>query len=92
MSRVRIPRGAGAGDPVHVWLRVGGDIPVEIVWRGQRHRVRAVEAVPAAGPRAPGGERRLKVVTSTGLHCILRQDPAIGSWSIDRLVGLGGVR
>lgn len=92
MSRIRLPRTAGSGEPVHVWLRASGGIPDEFIWRGRRHRVRTVEAIPAGGPREPGRGLRMKVVTSTGLHCILRQDPAIGSWSIDRLVGLGGAR
>lgn len=92
MSRVRMSRGAGAGDPVHVWLRPEADVPEEFVWRGQRHRVRAVEAERNPGGLRLKGLRRLRVRTSSGMRCILVEDAGIGSWRMDRLIAAGGSR
>jgi hypothetical protein len=92
MNRVPLSRGAGAGEPVHVWLRPDGDVPEEFVWRGQRHRVRAVEPDGSSGASRRKGLRRLRVRTSSGLRCILVHDPGFGSWRMDRLIAAGGVR
>jgi hypothetical protein len=98
MNRVRIERGAGAGEPIDVWPSQAGAAPTEFVWRGQRYRVRAVEpwpalSLPKGGPRVPGaGARRFRVRTTSGLSCVLAQDLARGAWRMDRLVPSGGGR
>lgn len=91
MSPRRALAGAGAGDPVHVWLREGGGFPEEFVWRGRRHQVRTIEILAGAARRADQG-RRFQVQTRTGIRCVLLQDAGIGSWRIDRMLAPGGVR
>lgn len=92
MNRVRIERGAGAGEPIDVWPSQAGAAPTEFVWRGQRYRVRAVE-LERGDRRVPGaGARRFRVRTISGLSCVLAQDLARGAWRMDRLVPSGGGR
>ncbi len=91
MSRVRIERSAGAGETVHVWQRARSVAPEEFIWRGQRYLVRSVES-ELGRPGFAGGVRRLRVRTTNGLHCVLAQDPALGSWKMDRVVPSGGGR
>ncbi len=92
MSRFRIERSAGAGETVHVWQPSRAAAPEEFIWRGQRYRVLSVESDQAARPPVAGGARRLRVRTTNGLHCVLAQDPALGSWKMDRVVPSGGGR
>lgn len=91
MSRLRSATGAGAGDPVHVWLRDGAGVPEEFVWRGQRHRIRTAEPLPPALGRSKPG-RRYQIRTLSGMRCVLLQDAGVGSWRIDRMMAPGGVR
>ena len=92
MNRVRVSRGAGAGEPVHVWPSQTGAAPTEFVWRGRRYRIRAVKA--ATGEARPSDQtaRRFHVRTTSGLSCVLSQDAPEGSWRMDRLVPSGGGR
>jgi hypothetical protein len=92
MNRVRIERGAGAGEPIHVWMMQGNAAPSEFVWRGRRYRVRAMEASPGDSPTVGGSPRRFRVRTTSGLSCVLSQDVPGGAWRIDRLVSAGGGR
>jgi hypothetical protein len=91
MNRVRIERRAGAGDAVHVWQRARSVAPEEFIWRGRRYLVRSVESDQVGRP-AVAGVRRLRVRTTDGLQCVLAQDPALGSWTMDRVVSSGGGR
>lgn len=90
MRRLSGLASAGAGDPIHVWLKNDADLPEEFVWRGRRHRVRTVELLP--GPPAGPGGRRFRVRTSSGLRLVLQQDSGFGSWRIDRMMTPGGIR
>lgn len=92
MNRIRIERGAGAGEPVHVWPAQEDAAPSEFVWRGRRYRVRALET--AMGERsAPSSRwRRFRVRTTDGLACLLSHDVARGAWRMDRLIPSGGGR
>jgi len=92
MSRDRIERNAGAGETVRVWSRAPSVAPEEFIWRGRRYLVRSIES--ERGGRAPvwGGMRRFRVRTTTGLSCILAQDPALGGWKMDRVLSHGGGR
>jgi hypothetical protein len=92
MNRVRIERGAGVGEPIHVWPTHEDAAPSEFVWRGRRYRVRALEA--AVGNRGlPAGRwRRFRVRTTDGLACFLSHDVAGGAWRMDRLIPSGGGR
>ncbi len=92
VSRVRIERSAGAGEAVHVWQRARSGAPEEFIWRGRRYLVRSVESDQVSRPPVAGGVRRLRVRTTSGLQCILAQDPALGSWKMDRVVSSGGGR
>ncbi|HKY83240.1 MAG TPA: DUF6504 family protein [Anaerolineales bacterium] len=91
MNRVRIERRAGVGDAVHVWQRARSVAPEEFIWRGRRYLVRSVESDQVGRP-AVTGVRRLRIRTTNGLHCVLAQDPALGSWTMDRVVSSGGGR
>lgn len=92
MNRIRMGRGAGAGEPIHVWPSQAGMAPAEFVWRGRRYRIRAVEAAGGEAPPASGTSRRYHVRTTNGLACILSHDAGAGSWRMDRLVPSGGGR
>jgi hypothetical protein len=92
MTRVRIERGAGAGEPIHVWPPHGNAAPAEFVWRGRRYRVRALETDPGDGQGQGGTSRRFRVRTTSGLSCVLSQDVGGGAWRMARLVSSGGGR
>ena len=92
MSRVRIERSAGAGETVHVWQRTPSLAPAEFIWRGQRYLVRSVESEQGNRPTVRGGLRRFRVRTTSGLRCVLAQDPSLGLWRMDRVVSPGGGR
>ena len=92
MNRVRIERSAGAGEAVHVWQRAASDAPAEFIWRGQRYLVRSVETEQGKRTALQGGSRRFHVRTTSGLRCVLAQDPAMGSWRMHRVVSPGGGR
>lgn len=92
MSRVRIERSAGAGEPVHVWQSAPSVAPLEFIWRGQRYLVRSVETELGTRTVVRGGLRRFHVRTTSGLRCVLAQDPALGSWRMHRVVSPGGGR
>jgi len=92
MNRLRIERGAGVGEPIHVWPAYGSTAPAEFVWRGRRYRVRALQA--ARGERSTPGStsRRFHVRTTSGLSCVLAHDVDGGAWRMDRLLPSGGER
>jgi hypothetical protein len=90
VSRVRLERGAGTGEPIHVWPNHARAAPLEFVWRGRRYRVRSLEA-EAGERRSPHrGLRRFRVRTTDGLSCVLAQETIGGAWRIARLVSPGG--
>lgn len=78
--RQRRRRGAvvGAGEPVRVGLSPAG-VPLEFIWRGQRHRVRAVDGWRAATPRRAAA---VTVRTDCGLRCTLSHDARDGLWRL----------
>jgi hypothetical protein len=90
MNRVRIERGAGVGEPIHVWSSRASSAPSEFVWRGRRYRVRSLEAARGEPQTRGAASRRFCVRTTSGLSCVLTQDVAGGAWRIDRLVSSGG--
>ncbi|HLE22900.1 MAG TPA: DUF6504 family protein [Anaerolineales bacterium] len=92
MNRIRISRGAGVGEPIHVWPSHGSTAPEEFVWRGRRYRVRALQA--AHGELATSGvaSRRFHVRTTNGLACVLAHDADGDAWRMDRVISSGGGR
>jgi hypothetical protein len=79
------------GEPVGVIRGGGGVWPSEFTWRGQRHRIRRVEAfrwVEANGGDARGARIRLR--TSSGLRCWLSQEPGRDIWRIERVLDCSG--
>jgi hypothetical protein len=90
VSRVRLERGAGAGEPIHVWPTHAHAAPLEFVWRGKRYRVRSLEADAGDSRSTRLGLRRFRVRTTSGLSCVLAQETVGGAWRIDRLVPSGG--
>ncbi|HMK08754.1 MAG TPA: hypothetical protein VK449_06940 [Anaerolineales bacterium] len=91
MNRIRIDRGPGVGDPVHVWWSAGAAAPTEFVWRGRRYHVRVAEQAEGGSPKPVGKARRVRIRTTDGLACVLSQE-AGGTWRMCRLVRSGGER
>lgn len=85
--------GLVTGDPVRVSRGPVGSWPSEFVWRGRRHRIRRVEAfrwVEANAGEGVARGMRMRLRTTSGLHCWLSQTPGRDLWQIERVLDSSG--
>ncbi len=74
-----------SGEPVRVARPEPHALPASFTWRGQRHRVRRVEACHTVR-RGGKLQRIVRLQTTAGVRCIFAQDLPRGSWQMRTLL------
>ena len=83
----------GRGEVVKMGDLFPGGIPTCFAWRGRRHRIRSMEAVPPSYRRGRGESKArdfFQIRTTDGLRCRLSRGKRRGDWRMERVVATGG--